>query len=294
MTMRQYKARFYQAQSGASNEGKKVSEILLALEKQDEPVTVLLGGTPFEIRHIADQKTTIWGVFARIRNHDLPHAGRRGGGERELDLSDDEGLLEKAHFVLSKKTEVMALQLNTLVGYHSKLAAYLTNLASETISLNPILQPDAARRLISRNVRIREFDIAVARPNVATLEEPSRLRHLWNRTIIEVMAGTGAYRMRMVIGADGHANNDGRFITGRFLQSIGELSRSAEVRRARVKFEGGDEDSGTVDLLADQLAADIQVEANGRYPHSFGMWTELDHALRRNSNEIAEVLGLEL
>ncbi len=294
MTTRRYTARFFQAQSGASNEGKRVSDILLGLEKLDEPVSISLGGSPFEIRHITDNRSTIWGVFARIRNHDLPHAGRRGGGERELGLSDDEGLLEKAHFVVSKKTQVMALQFNSLVGYHSKLAAYLTDLASETISLNPILQPDAARRLISQNVRIKEFDVAVARPNLSTLVEPAKLAHLWNKTIMEVMASTGAYRMRMVIGADGHSNNDSRYITGKFLQSLGELARNVVVRRARVKFEGGDAEGGMVDLLADQLAADIEVESNGRYPHSFGMWTELDNALRRSKNEIAEVLGLEL
>jgi len=293
--LKNYNVRFFQAQSGGSNEGPTVSSVLRHLIRAGAP-TINLGGANFEIRHLTSEPRYFTGVFARLRQHDLPHAGRSGGGERELPLADDEGLLEKSHFFFAKRYECLLFQQNPNVGYTPKLAAYLSVAASSVIEFHPILQRDAAARLLAGTARVKEYDITIARPAVSALENPRQLSHSWNRHLFEVLRETGGYRIKMQISGDGHSTTASRFLSGSVVRSLAELGNFAEVKRARVKVQDrdGEGEVGTVDLLEDQIADTLQVEAIGRYPNSLGMWNELARAWERNLNEVRAVLGIDL
>ena len=293
MIKRSYTIRFYKATSGANNQGRTVESMFSELHGSATTRPIELAGNDFEVRSLYENRHGFRGVFAKVRKNDLPHAGAAGGGERELNLADDEGLLEKSHFFFAKRAQVLALQQNQLVGGATRFASYMGDAFSETVSFDPVLQREALRRLLSGNPNIRFFDVAIARPSTLILATRERLRHGWNRSMMEVMRNTGAYTLKMRVSGNGRAVGDDRFVGGDILQSIRELMNVAEVKRARVGIEVPGEEPGEVDLINDRIQASIEVEAVGRYPNSQGMWNELERAWLGNRDEILEVLGLE-
>ncbi len=290
-----YKIRFFAAYSGAYNKGRTVESMFKEILERGGTWPVKIMTSTFEIRDLFETSEGFTGVFAKVRTDDLPHAGSAGGAERELDLVDGEGLLEKLHFFFAKTYQILAVQQNPSVGGSGRLGSYLTQAFKETISFNPILQKDAARRLLLGDVKVKSYDVSIARPSSMVLDEIERLDEGWNKSMMEIMNSTGAYTLKMVVKGDGHSRTDKRFLGAGLLRSFANLSELTHVKRARVVVQGAGENDqpGEVDLIQDRIQDEVKVEKRGRYPNSEGMWNELQRVWGANRQEIIEVLGFE-
>jgi hypothetical protein len=249
-----------------------------------------LSGVTYELRDLHQQGHYIAGVVARFRTRDLPHAAQPKGRERELDLTDEEGLIEKCHLLYVPSDQVLVHQRNRMAAGPGTTGRYFTSLLGHTTVFHPILQPEPMKRLLHHGSQIREVDIAVARPSGSILDRPSG-GPSWDRHILATMRETGAYKLRTVIKSNGRTAGKARFLQQDVLDPIARLFGSLTVQRARVKYEPDEDDPGFVDLLKDRVSAQVTVESNGRYPNSISMWRAAAKAWAAERSDIRQVVG---
>src|SRR5690606_17843931 len=86
-------------------------------------------GFIYEIRGVFQEGAEFRGAFVKIRSDQIPHAGSPGGVEREIGLRDNEGLIEKNHFIYRPSDELLIYESNGHGSRVSKLGAYLSSFA---------------------------------------------------------------------------------------------------------------------------------------------------------------------
>jgi len=104
-TIRKVYFDFYQCETISGNNGlPRISTYNIFdrfKQKYDSPIenTVRTINTrPFELRYIERTDYGYRGIIGKYRQAELPHAAVPGGGERELELNENEHLVEKAFF----------------------------------------------------------------------------------------------------------------------------------------------------------------------------------------------------
>lgn len=249
-------------------------------------------GSNFEMRQVYLAHGGYFGVLGKIRTRNLPHAAKAGGRERELNLDDDEGLIEKSHFFIRPQDGVIALQRNRLACSFAHATGYLTQLCGGDVTLLPIMQADAMGRLAASEAPVREIQINVARPSGVALEQAVGINGpSWDATVIRLMAQTGAFRLKFTLAGNGYADDRGRHLHSRLTTPIGRLMRNLTVKRARVILEPDGEEPGMIDLLQDRITAEVTVTSTGKYPDSDEMWNQIRQAWNDHRGEIRQVLG---
>ena len=106
------------------------------------------------------------GVFAKFQHSDIPTIAVPSGEERDIDMSDDEGLLEKLYFLYIPEFDILVCR---LTGTAAPLGSYLSaafapNFANKAIVFSPIIQTSAWERLMAEDALIQSFKMKIARP----------------------------------------------------------------------------------------------------------------------------------
>lgn len=248
---------------------------------------VWLGSHRYELRNVKRQGGFVRGALAKFRLDDLPHAGRVGGAERELDLADDEGLLEKNHFLFDERRKVLAFQRNGNASRVGQLGKYLTELFGETIEFDPVVQKDALARLMKGDLEARVMELSFARPTNADVFPEND----FNEDILKVLGKSGAARAQIRLSSDKRAVDD----TWHHLNSVvkdfaRDITRSGLATTARVTVD----DDGIeypIDLIADRVVSIQNVKFNGRYPVEKDMYRALNDGLDEQRDVLDEIFG---
>ena len=295
MPTREYAIDYFQVQVGPSPNGLNIaSTIERVLRGEHDPVLQDIDKI-IELRDLRPLREGVYrGVLARYRVDDLPHKGAPRSAEEELGLEDEEGLLEKNHFLYVASHRVLLFQMNRQ-GYNEKVfTRFFTHALGETCVAHPILQEDAMERLIRGDAHIRNVDLTVAQPRNPEVFQRDGAP-VWTDAAFQAMAASGAYQARIVIRAKPRVRDEQRFLGGHVLGAIQQLMALREhgeggLQRAKIGWED-EERAGVVDLLSDRVRDHIDVERFGRYPNSQGMWAGMDASWAANRATVEAVLG---
>ncbi|MGC3875011.1 DUF6731 family protein [Halomonas sp. GXIMD04776] len=246
-----------------------------------------LGAFDYQLRDLVQAGNTIKGVLAKFRTSDLPHAGSLDGHERELDLEEREGLIEKNHFIVKRDKNVVVFQRNGHAGRVERLSEYLTNFSGETIVFNPVLQRDSIERMLNDDLKPVSVELSYAPPTNPDFFPEDE----WGRNLAVLADLANGSRVRVALSADRRsADEEKHTLRGRIKESAAALARSRRASVARVKVTDGNVDY-PIDLIADRIFEPKQIEMRGRYPVPDTMFAALQEAYDERREDINEIFG---
>ncbi|ANJ66038.1 hypothetical protein A9404_00370 [Halothiobacillus diazotrophicus] len=274
-----YKIGFYTFGTSNDFEG-SITDYFQSWIDAGQAPTVESRSTKFELRRLSRRGNFIRGFIGKLRFDDLPHASRPGGQERELNLDDDEGLIEKNFFIYSITHNALIYQHQGYGSTYLQFGNYLTEAIGDTVSVNPIIQPDALRRLMRGNVEPKMVELSIAKPAANFLGESAITREIVS--LMNSSEGMQMY-MRFSLGRGRHTRLQ-RLSSG-FKDTVAELMDHGVVSVARFHVSE-DGDTHPIDLLTDRITDSVVVELSGRYPAE----TDILHALIASWNENQEIV----
>lgn len=263
----------------------KVDEVLSTI-KTGSARSFEQGSFTFELRDIETNSKGDWrGVLAKFRTVDIPHAALIGGKERDLGLAEDEGLIEKNYFLYNAQLRVFAFQRNGHGGTPRSLARCLSDVANETITLNPVIQSQAMKRLMSDDVEPISLALSIARPTNPDMFPKDN----WTKDLLALMNESGASRMHVRVSADrrskAHADHS---LADTIKGTVLGILDFAKVAKVKVVEDG---EVSVIDLITDRLISEQEVDIRGRYPVGSSMYGALHSAILEQTAEIKAVLG---
>lgn len=237
-------------------------------------------GLGFEIRDYVrhNRGAVCQGVFATIRD-DAPHIREAQGSERAILLGNDEGILEKNHFIYYANQSVLVYQINMRASHPTRLESYLQTMAGmgHAVTLDDMLTRDAWEKL--RHGVVKQFDVTFDYPRDPANYNPTD----FSAENMRIMQAAEAARVRVVLKAT-HGGGISRWAR----TTARELKRDPQVRRLSVKLEGED---SPIDLFTEVIKDKITVPIQNGYPISNDTFQELEAAKRRAQASIDEHLG---
>ena len=250
---------------------------------------IKLGENLFQLRNICSlSDEEIGGTLTRLRE-DVPPVGSPSlSEERAIELNDDEGFLEKSHFVISKESngqELISFQYAIEAGTVNTLGKLLQQLITHTdeIEILEIFRQDAMQRVMAGEVRYIEYTIAKPKNVENYIAEDD-----FTEKALELMSHTNATRFNGKI-ATGKKGGLGQWIK----EKISILStQPVTTKKLTVKLN---EVEMPIDILGDQLKERIVVpiqKEKTRRPETQTVLSAISACKFRVFPEIKKALGI--
>ena len=237
---------------------------------QNLPV-VNLGGEKYQMRDVHKVGTVWKGAFVKLRD-DAPHVvGAADDRERELDLEDGDHLIEKCHFLLRERGNVLIWQVNRSAGVLSRAQEYLSALLDEVVLLPQVMNDAELEQVL--NSQLYELDFAYDRPTAIAGQAPR-----WNQDAFDMMAGIDAAHAKFTLRAPRNGS-----LSTHIKRMVREVLGTPGTGKVRVKLT---EDKELVELFMAPLKDNFRVEMFGRYPTTAAVYQELEAAYERQRHFI--------
>lgn len=282
MAIKTFSIGFYQGVFGDKNVKENVSDILKELLKEDTPV-FNIRGYDFKLKELKQNKKTIQGILCKFRHDDIPIIGNKNNLERPIDLSDDEGLIEKNHFVYYTDQELLVYQHNKHACHYKILGEYITEITGKTCVFNPIIQKESFDSLMKGGVKPRKINVSFARPSNNNLTG-----HKFNSDLMKLLSDTGGLNINLTISV---GRRKSKYLNMDIRDALLELVREAEPNIARLNYDDDEGGRHDIDLIADRITSSVDVYMNGRYPNSEKMFSELRSAKNEKNDQIKRVIS---
>lgn len=285
MTSRKFRVGFFVGHVGAGGRDGQVSQTLLTLSQQARCQAITSGDILYQIRELVsfNDGTSFRGVFAKIRTTDIPHIGGTDGEEREIDLEDDEGVLEKNHFLYFQQHELLVFQSNGNGSTVEAFGRYFSDIVNHTTVFNAVLKADAMRRMMRADLEPRIIELSVARPTNPDLYPNND----WSSELFGLMAGINGFKAHIKISAEGTGQARGK-LTELVKRAAAAMVNNGNASIARIKMAGIEQ---PIDLIADRVIAQVSVEMNGRYPVPDQMFQALGKAKDQSAGDLDAFFG---
>lgn len=283
MTTKRYGVRFYRGGVGPDGEAGTVSELLSSAserQSQGHPMPQLAEGeTRYELRDFQDFNSgaVFQGVLAVLRD-EAPHIRRSDGTEAPIDLNDDEHVIEKNHFLFFQQHELLVWQVNGRASHVSRFERYLSMAAPAAVVFNDVLDTTALQRLEHGVVKRIKFRVASPK-NAQSIDSSD-----WESGAFEIMSGVDATVIEVNVSTRRKVKGLSNSVKG----AIHRLVNRAETRSLKVELLG---DKQPIDIFADCLTENINVEMHGLYPIPGSIFAELDAAKGRQQAAIDAIFG---
>jgi hypothetical protein len=229
------------------------------------------GGLAYEIRELRshNNNAVFTGIFAVTRD-DAPHIRRGNGDEQIIALREDEGVLEKNHFIFYSSQRLLVFQVNQRASHPARLEEYLTFLAGleRGVVLADILTSDAWELL--RRGQVKKVHMVLSAPRNAQQYDPEDFA---GKTM-QTMERAGATRTEINLSISGGRRGMSAWLKG----GLQRLRERENVESLRVQLDGDDK---MLDLLANTVRDAIEVQMDGRYPNTRHTLEELQRAKDR-------------
>lgn len=245
------------------------------------------GRFSYELRDLSVKGGVVQGVFAKFRTDQIPHIGEAGGSEREIEIAENEGLLEKNHFIYRPLDRLLVFEQNGHGSRPARLGRYVTEQAGEVLTFDPVLQTDAVERLMRGEAEMRSMRVSFARPTNPDLFPEDQ----WARNLMEQMAVAGGSSVALSITSDSRSDDEEKSkLSARMKESVKALMRSGYARTVRVKVEE-DGIEHPIDLMADRITSVQSVTMAGKYPIKGSIYAALSSAFEEQRDAIYGVIG---
>lgn len=229
-----------------------------------------LSGEKHQVRDLRRTGTVWAGTFVKLRD-DAPHVVAANDQEHELDLEDGDHLIEKCHFLLRERGNVLIWQANRSAGGLSRAQEYFSALLEELVAL-PYVMNDAELEEVL-NGQLYELDFAYDRPPAIAGQAPR-----WNQNAFDMMANIDAAHAKFTLRAPRNGS-----LAERTKQMVRQMLGTPGTGKVRVKLT---EDKELIELFMAPLKDGIRVEMFGRYPRANDVFAELESAFDRQRNNI--------
>lgn len=296
MANRTYYFDFYECvtrNSNANAELRSTSDMLrIAFERKSSGHSTVkeIAGRNYEFRTLEQTDFGYRGIIGKHRENDLPHAAIIDGDEREIELAPNENLLEKAHFHFYEDYQVLILQRNHFCVSSNNLGKHLSEQGYVT-TLNPVIETADLQWLMRDNIQVRNIQVAIARPRNPELFQ--NIEHNFNNSIISTLSGSRAANINLSLRGNAHSRDpEERYLDSSLKRAIREMQSTFDVRKCKILLENQDNFiTHPIDLVADRLFFDKEVNVEGRYPPTFEMWGALSEARFEREAELVNYFG---
>lgn len=283
--VREFTVRFYTADVGEGGLGIDLADALEALVVSDSIHRWVVGDDTYLMKDLTStgRGRMFSGVFGKLRMGNLPHVGDPEGHEHELDLAEREGLLEKNHFLFYRDHNLLVYQINRTGSAISTFSAYMTDYMQTATVFNPVLQPDATRRLMRGGVEVETLELSIAAPR-----DPRMYAGLpFSQDLIDLMRKHRGLQLKIRLSANKRGDADNH-LPNAIKRSVAAFVDNGHARVARVYVDG---DAEPIDLIADRLISRQTVEMSGRYPVPDSMFAALRRARDENRRQLDEIFA---
>lgn len=281
MSGKKYGVRFYSG--NFEKDQQTVSQILQKIanhiKEQKVSPQIQESGITYEIRDFQELNdgNVYQGIFATLRD-DAPNIREANGAERSIDLRDNEHLIEKNHFLFFKKNELLVWQVNGRGSHVRRFEIYLSRYSNSTITLNDIINVDALDRINKGTVR--NLKIRIARPRNAQLIAAND----WSDAAFSMMSDLEGGTMSIEVST----RRKGIGLSQKVKALIKSFLDRGETRKLQVILLGEKE---PIDLFADCIKENVEVQMTGMYPDSKSMFYELSNAKDRQKAALQAFFG---
>ena len=275
MAFKNFKVFF--ARTAVGREGVALSPLLLkAVQEHGANLPVLdLSGEKYQMRDLQSIGTVVKGAFVKLRD-DAPHVVAADDREHELALEEGDHLIEKCHFLLRERGNVLVWQANRSAGGLTRAQDYLSALLQELVALPHVMNDAELEKVLNGN--LYELDFAYDRPAAIAGQAPR-----WNQNAFDMMAGVDAAHAKFTLRAPRNGS-----LSERIKQMVREVLGATGTGKVRVKLT---EDKEPVELFMAPLKDSIRVEMFGRYPAAATVYQELEAAYERQKPLIPRLTG---
>lgn len=228
-----------------------------------------------EIKYLARHRQHYEGAVLKYRMTNLPKKGTPGATERDLGLSDDEGIIEKAHFLLHPASMTLLLQRNRYASGPSKVPELLSQFLNARISLLPLMQPDGLRRMLEHRDTITELKIVLAGPTAEQFDDGHSPADGWQEPLMQLYNDSEAARVEVRLKGNRRVHDGRRYVNGGMLDQARQLVRSNTATTLQAWFDGEQGSEGFIDALSDRYSEPLEIETTARAPASDDIWSAL-------------------
>jgi hypothetical protein len=229
-----------------------------------------LSGEKHQIRDL-NRTGAVWtGTFVKLRD-DAPHVVAANDQERELNLEDGDHLIEKCHFLLRERGNVLVWQANRSAGGLSRAQEYFSALEDELVVLPHVMNDAELEEKL--NGPLYELDFVYDRPHTIAGQAPR-----WNQNAFDMMANIEAAHAKFTLRAPRNGS-----LAERTKQMVRQMLQTPGTGKVRIKLT---EDKELIELFMAPLKDAIRVEMFGRYPRAKQVFEELESAFDRQRASI--------
>lgn len=280
MGQKKFGVRFYKG--NALNSSTKVADILQQIyvaNQAGQPMPHLpVGSLAYELRDFRslNNGNVFMGVLAVLRD-DAPNIRDNLGNERAIGLQPGDRLIEKNHFILYKKRDLLVWQVNARASHVSRFEQYLSSASSVIIGFDDILLASSFKK-ISEGI-VKKLEVRIAMPKNPDLVPATD----WSRHAMQMMRGVGATTINI-----GMSTRFKKGLAADVKQVVKQLKDSTEAESIRVKLAG---ESEPIDLVADAIKGKVSVNMIGMYPDPSDMFARLEELKDEKKTELDEFFG---
>lgn len=228
----------------------------------------------------------IEGQLRKFRTEDLPEIGRAGEDARPIELLENEGVIEKNFFILYEQTGLLAWHTNGNGSSTNQFAKFLESIWNCKVSIDPLIEADALRRLLRQNVEMKSLEVSLPRP--------ANGEHYPNNDFSEHTLGllneSEGDRIKIKINIDGRSRQGATrrlsSATKGFVSDM--LNMGATSLKAGVVEDGFEH---PIDLIADRVQCVQEAEVDSKYPSNDDMFNLLRAAKDECSDAITAYFG---
>lgn len=229
--------------------------------------------------------TSYAGQFRKFRTDDLPEIGSAGEDASEIELDEDEGLVERNFFVFYPKNQILGWCRNSHGNTPNQFARFLSSLWLTKVEAGPLLQPDAAKRLMHRGVELKRIKLVIPRPANPDMYDSNE----FNRQLMAMMSGANADSIHLEMGIDARRIDSAGTLAKRLKTALKQAASLGASSARAVVYDDGFEHP--IDLIADRIFSVQEIETNAKYPPAGTMYNAIDSALHECKGQLNEYFG---
>lgn len=215
---------------------------------------------------------SVAGQFRKFRTSDLPEIGAAGQDSAELELAENQGLIERNFFVYYEDRQLLGWCRNGHGNTVSQFANFLSACWGTKVQAGPILQPDAAKRLMRNGIELKAIEVTLPRPtNPEFYPEED-----FSKEMVEMLRRSGADTIHLTLGINTRRSDTGGSLASRWKHALAEVTGMGASTARAVVYDDGIEHP--IDLIADRVVSYQDIETNARFPPSGTMYEAIDAA----------------
>ena len=225
------------------------------------------------------------GQIRKIRKADLPEVGAPGQHSKTIELSADEGVIEKNFFVFYKENSLLVMHRNDTANTGSHLAQLLTGAIGVAFYASPLIRPDQAEKLLNNRLNIKKFSVRVPKPTNPELYPQDSI----SSKTIELLNQSGADSLDVTFTIDQKLDTSAGRLTSALQSAIGSLLSMGATKAKLDTDENGK--ILPIDLIANRIYSKQSIKTNSYFPVSESMYKLADKAKDEQRELLDEYFG---